>query len=245
MVLGVLGFFSLPHPTILVASLLCAGKCRPNNTPLKVLGFTYELKTNSRTELFLSPRLSRNPRLRAEFLRQQSLCHSTCEPELTPTSTCTSGLAPTYHSRVGLSLSQSLPRRSERRSQPAPQPSPAKSSTVTSPAAQEGRAHSLPSPAQGRSLLFTVLYHQLANAMATTDVLRVARWGTRREHGCSGARGRRLALHLPQTWLGLVLQTPRLSAGGQGSRAGPTRPRPSVWPRPSGWPRPAGLAQSC
>ena len=205
MFLGVLGFFSLPHPTILVTCLLCAGKYTPNNTPLKVLRFTYELKTNSRAEHFLSPRSSRNPRPRAEFVQQQSLCHSTCEPELTPTSTCTSELAPTYHSRVGLSLSRSLPWRSERRSQPAPQPSPENlnSDLAYSP----GRQSTF--PPQSCPGTITPIYRLVPPACKCHGddgcAPREAQRGTRRGHRCSAAKGRRLALHLPQTWLGLTL----------------------------------------
>lgn len=50
-------------------------------------------------------------------------------------------------------------------------PHPAKPRTIPRPHAQKGKANTIPSPpgpAQGRSLPFTVLYHQLANAMVIT-----------------------------------------------------------------------------
>ena len=207
MFLGVLGFFSLPHPTILVTCLLGAGKYAPNNTPLKVLCFTYELKTNSRAERFLSPRSSRNPRPRAEFVSNNpyaiqlvslnSRRLARVRPSWLPHSTAGWVSASPGASPEGLRGGHNL----------LPNPRP-KIWTVTSPTAQEDRAHSLPSPAQGRSLLFTVLYHQLANAMATMDVFRETQRetrGTRRGHGCSAAKGHGFALHLPQTWLGLTL----------------------------------------
>lgn len=75
------------------------------------------------------------------------------------------------------------------------------------------------------------------------------------------ARGRRLALHLPQTWLGLELCKSHGCQAVSSSEGNPSRPRPLLLtlpqppprptlpqplPRPTpAPPRPTGLAQSC
>lgn len=53
------GIFLLPHPTIFVTSLLCAGKCTPKNTLWKFCALLW-VKNKPRAERFLSPRSSKN-----------------------------------------------------------------------------------------------------------------------------------------------------------------------------------------